>query len=462
MTSSDLPDRLLALVNALINIVVRAKRDADAVRAMLAKFYGSWRVSVSTLKGARGPRALEALEEAIRYDAYNIVLLGREDASLVEHESEFFPRAVLHVVPRSKVRNARILNLAKEFERARARYRTVVRWLDSGYLMGPGRGLRLVEDSNPAHDNFLVLGEEGHRALEVHLGPLGETPLLVRKFGGEHDVYSGPRKIGVLKIPDVGKVEGNRLEPVKPVDVRVEDVVRLNEDILRFHEKVSLNLLRGLKDDFDAFIVPWSGGKDSTVALVLALKALGARRLCAVYVDTGLDFPESAEYVKSVAKSLGVRLEVARAPVDAELRARGLPTHDNRWCTKLKIAALYAKVRELAPEGRVVVVVGDRDAESELRSRRPPVRGHEGITQVAPLKMWSASLVQLYLLREGIPFNPLYDMGFYRIGCYICPALRSWEVELIERARAAGRWAGLPHLDEFLELRKRYKEGGPQ
>jgi len=27
----------------------------------------------------------------------------------------------------------------------------------------------------------------------------------------------------------------------------------------------------------------------------------------------------------------------------------------------------------------------------------------------------------------------MYDYGFFRVGCYICPALRSWEISLILR-----------------------------
>ncbi|RLE80629.1 MAG: hypothetical protein DRJ52_05955 [Thermoprotei archaeon] len=135
--------------------------------------------------------------------------------------------------------------------------------------------------------------------------------------------------------------------------------------------------------------------------------------------------------METVSRKLGVRLEVAEAHVDSALEEKGLPTNENRWCTRMKIEALYRKIRE-ASRGRTLIVVGDRDAESELRSKRPFVRTHEEFTQVAPLKLWSGSHVQLYLLKNNIPLNPLYLEGFYRLGCFICPALRSWEIMILK------------------------------
>jgi 3'-phosphoadenosine 5'-phosphosulfate sulfotransferase (PAPS reductase)/FAD synthetase len=120
--------------------------------------------------------------------------------------------------------------------------------------------------------------------------------------------------------------------------------------------------------------VPLSGGKDSSAALILAVKAFGAKRVTAVYVDMGVDFPHNSEYVRWLAAKLGVRLEVVRAPVLEELLLRGLPTHGaGRWCTGLKLDALRSVLRELAQTAsEPVVVVGDRDAESKSKSRRPP------------------------------------------------------------------------------------------
>ena len=58
----------------MYKLVVRAKKDSDAARAMVRAFYPQWGIEVCTLKGARTrDKALEALEEVIREDAYVIV-----------------------------------------------------------------------------------------------------------------------------------------------------------------------------------------------------------------------------------------------------------------------------------------------------------------------------------------------------------------------------------------------------
>ena len=48
----------------------------------------------------------------------------------------------------------------------------------------------------------------------------------------------------------------------------------------------------------DGVYVSFSGGKDSTVLLHLVRDVLGYKRVPAVFVDTGLEFPEIREFVK--------------------------------------------------------------------------------------------------------------------------------------------------------------------
>lgn len=47
-----------------------------------------------------------------------------------------------------------------------------------------------------------------------------------------------------------------------------------------------------------------------------------------------------------------------------------------------------------------------------------------------PIKKWPRILVQLYLLSRGIELNPLYDKGYSRIGCIVCPAMHKHELLL--------------------------------
>lgn len=436
----------------MYRVIVRAKKDADAVRAMLSRYYSGWDVEVATLGGVREPeRAAERLAELASGSKYVVVLLGREEAALAGLAEGLPPTAVLKQLKYAKVRNARLAALRAELERARAALRNSVGWTGSAYLLSP-RAIPLFNCWDPAYDAFIGLGDGFRARLEELVGPVGGNPLLVRMRAGVHEVYSGPSLVARLRFPDEGLPSGERVGG-EPVDVKLGDLLEANRVVIEAHERGSLEFLRERGAEADEVFVPLSGGKDSSAALVLATKAFGAKRVTAVYVDTGVDFPQNPEYVRGLAAKLGVRLVLARAPVLEELPSRGLPTHGaGRWCTGLKLNALRSALHELAQTAsEPVVVVGDRDAESESRSRRPPARRGEVGLELAPLKQWSAALVQLYLIREGVGLNPLYLCGFYRLGCYVCPALRGWELYVMLKDRGIlEQLKGAPFFEEFL------------
>jgi len=417
----------------MYKVLVRAKKDADAVRAALRVFYEGWGVEVATVGGVRELEGFrDALAKAVDPAKFNIVLLGREDAEKMRLEEEMPLNVVFSLVPRERVRNARLTTIRDAVERGRAKIRNTVCWRGA-YVLGRCRGVDLGVEPHPAYDVFLLLGERAVGLVSERVGVELEGPLLlVRKMGGEHDVYAGPSLVGRLRVPDTGRASGEKLGE-QAERTSVERLLSENEGVLETLERVSSSLIESVGREFDTVVVPWSGGRDSTAALLLARKALGSK-VKAVYVDMGLEFRGSREHVLEVSEKLGVELHVARVDLERYVKAVGLPSHHNRWCTRLKVEALYGKIREIA-EGRTLIVVGDRDAESELRSKRGPVRGHEEFVQVAPLKNWSAAQAQLYILKHGIPLHPLYELGFYRIGCWVCPALRSWEKEIMRRWR---------------------------
>ena len=60
----------------------------------------------------------------------------------------------------------------------------------------------------------------------------------------------------------------------------------------------------------------------------------------------------------------------------------------------------------------------------------------------APIHHWTAMHVWLYIFREKALYNPLYEQGLDRIGCYMCP---SSDIAILEKIRARypvlwGQW----------------------
>ncbi|KSW11299.1 hypothetical protein CF15_00020 [Pyrodictium occultum] len=424
----------------MFTIIVRSKRDADAVKAMLDRFYPGWGVEVRTLHGARGGEAMLAeLSGIVEPDRFYILLLGREDAEAARLVREEAPRnVVMHMVPRRRVRNARLELLYAEVARARSMIRVSASWDPSRrvFLLGPrapGQPLEGLEPK-PSLEAFIGVGRFSEILSRLAGGRVGRNPLVVRASGSLHLVYNGARPRAELDIVDEGPAPRARLlEGSEPVDVDLPRMVEANRGVLGLYERASARFLEGL-GEFDTVIVPWSGGKDSTATLLLALKIYGRDRVRVVYGDTGTEFPLSVEYVEQVADKLGIDYVRAYAGIDKALLkgAAPMPSHSSRWCTGLKVEAVERAVRKLA-RGRTLLLIGDRDAESPRRSARPPVRPGpaEGIMAAAPLKLWGGVHVQLYILSQGLPLNPMYEHGFYRIGCYMCPALRSWEVYVL-------------------------------
>ncbi len=116
----------------MFRIIVRAGKDAAAVHAALERFYQGWGIDVDTLRGARSvDDMLTRIWEFFDKDPHRlmILLLGREDASKLHGIEEKAPPTLFaHVVPRSKVRNARLELIAAEIARARAKIRLRTAW----------------------------------------------------------------------------------------------------------------------------------------------------------------------------------------------------------------------------------------------------------------------------------------------------------------------------------------------
>ncbi len=431
----------------LLRIVVRAKKDRDAVRATLSTFYKGWNatIDVVTLKGERNTDRIRELLLNMSEERRLVIFLHARELKLPEDFKEELPlNVVVEKVDKRKIRNARIFEIYQAIERGKARFRLTALWMSTARVYafyrdrGSIEGIRIPLNPKPFFDLYHAIGEEHRKLLEQLIAlKLGDNPLIIKMERGIHKVLQGDLCVARLLIPDEGTVEvvDRRCSEVINVDLRRE--IAANEPLLRFLKKAAEELFKAVDEmhpeyDYDRVIVPWSGGKDSTAALLLAMEHFGRDLVVPVYVDTGCDLPGIREYIEMVSEKLGVSPHVEYAPIP-EMLALGnpWPTRENRWCTRLKIEALYRAVGKLSD--KPLIVVGDRDTESALRLRRAPIRSHNGFLQVAPLKNWSSAFVQLYLLSEGIPLNPLYEIGFYRLGCIICPAFRSWELMLLSR-----------------------------
>lgn len=180
-------------------------------------------------------------------------------------------------------------------------------------------------------------------------------------------------------------------------------------------------------------IVNFSGGKDSTVAILKVLERYPKEEVILCYQDTGADFLETIPHVKKVARLFELPLVILRRHEDfwdlAE-RFNHFPTPQMRNCT------LYLKVRELnrwiranraSLEKEVIVVSGIRGEESTYRSKLPEWGIHETTLKDGSFiaKTWRPCLdlkekeVYDIIRAEGLPLHPCYDFS-HRCNCWCC------------------------------------------
>ncbi len=220
-------------------------------------------------------------------------------------------------------------------------------------------------------------------------------------------------------------------------------------------------------------LVSVSGGKDSTATYLLALES--RRPFRAVFADTGNEHPLTYEYVSTLAERTGgpvietVRADFSEAMArhktflleewpkqgipDDVVRAAaecheptGLPFLDlcilkgrfpssqAQFCTEeLKTNPIIEQiVLPMVKRGPVIQWIGQRREESLKRSKLPRANHHEsGSLLWRPILEWRLPRVWKQHSRHGILPNPLYAMGFKRVGCYPCINCRKEEVRLI-------------------------------
>jgi len=252
--------------------------------------------------------------------------------------------------------------------------------------------------------------------------------------------------------------------PASP-DADLRTFVEVNKDHIR---KISKHAVKEIKRFLDEknqkglpVTVSFSGGKDSLAAYGLASQAV--KDLDLMYIDTGLEFPETVNYVKAFALEHGNRIHIASGGNGfwENVDTFGPPAKDFRWCCKVcKLGPTTDMISEEFPKG-TITVEGNRWLESYARStigfvtKNPFVPNQINLN---PIRSWCAAEVWGYILTFGLEYNPLYDRDFERIGCYLCPSCLSSEWRNTGRIHPDlyGRWED--HLHTYAEERGLPKE----
>jgi phosphoadenosine phosphosulfate reductase len=230
-----------------------------------------------------------------------------------------------------------------------------------------------------------------------------------------------------------------------------EQAVEANSPLLQWLEKEAIKFIRTtITEVAKPPVVAFSGGKDSLAVLLLVRKAITDEEFHVMFINTGIEFPETVENVATVVSTFGLTKQLLIGEVEENqffrvLEQYGFVARDYRVCCKtVKLGPTTQLIDEHFPEG-CLSFIGQRRYESRRRSqarrvwRNPWVPNQIG---ASPIHNWTALMIWLYLLQERAPFNVLYRRGFERIGCMYCPASDMSEFTSIQAShpKAWARW----------------------
>ncbi len=206
----------------------------------------------------------------------------------------------------------------------------------------------------------------------------------------------------------------------------LDAVVLANQDHLKDLEKAAL---RELKDYLSRSRLPvnvsFSGGKDSLASLCLCRKV--KPQVDVLFVNTGLEFPETVTYVREFCHKHKLKLQEIRGEDSffEQVKSFGPPAKDFRWCCKTnKLGPMASFIQKRYSKG-CVTIEGRRIYESFNRALIKAVERNPYVpsqTTLSPIRSWRALEVVLYIHWNKLDQNPLYEQDFERIGCWLCPA----------------------------------------
>lgn len=242
-------------------------------------------------------------------------------------------------------------------------------------------------------------------------------------------------------------------------------------------ETLAIEFIREHEPKDQPWFVGYSGGKDSEVLLDL-VKRSGCRYE-AYYSYTGIDAPEVVAHVKTHPE---VHICKPKESFFSLIPKKGYPTKWTRWCCdKIK----KENTKHIPLKHRLM---GIRAEESNRRAKRPmidvissskkiqklvrevsPESGEFSSIKVyeivskktkaqiiyKPIFQWLEWEVWDYIDSHKLPYCSLYDEGFDRLGCVVCPFLN-----YRQHQRNMKRWPKIYNAFEKA-MRKIWDKGKP-
>ncbi len=201
---------------------------------------------------------------------------------------------------------------------------------------------------------------------------------------------------------------------------------------LNFANQTKVETALGLIKAFEpkeGYYLAFSGGKDSVVLYDLVLKA--GVKFDAHYCVSPIDPPQIYEFIKQ--NYPNVQWDFHARGFWQLVVKKGLPMRTARWCCQI--------IKEAGGKGRLVLV-GNRREEGSIRKHQKcfeQARGHNKFF-VRPIIDFNKGEVWEYIKEKKLAYCELYDKGFNRLGCVLCPFSRDIKREELYFPKIVANW----------------------
>lgn len=180
--------------------------------------------------------------------------------------------------------------------------------------------------------------------------------------------------------------------------------------------KIAIEQLRDVYKKRKDLVLAFSGGKDSIV--IRRLKQMSGIITEDNYSITTIDPPDLIRFINKHHKNVN-RIKPKKPLLQMMIDKGFPPTRIMRWCC--------AEYKENGNDGKMVIT-GVRAAESAKRAKRKNIEfcyRNTGKIYLNLIIDWTNNDVWEFIKAEGLPYCSLYDEGWKRIGCLMCPMGRT-------------------------------------